>query len=142
MLDVKTGALPVPEPKDNWQIAQGYLPDEILELYKRGDYANPIRKIDGSKGSIYDPRLKELSQKNAGKFDIDEKGTVVDKSTGTRPPVIIGWPEDQFVAVLQSFKRRERDNQVMQTMTSRLSDEEMLALAAYFGSLPVPVAKN
>ena len=26
--------------KDNWQIAQGYLPDEILELYKRGDYAN------------------------------------------------------------------------------------------------------
>ena len=57
-------------------------------------------------------------------------------------PVIIGWPEDQFVAVLQSFKRRERDNQVMQTMTSRLSDEEMLALAAYFGSLPVPVAKN
>ncbi len=78
--------------KDNWQIAQGYLPDEILELYKRGDYSNPIRKIDGSKGSIYDPRLKELSQKNAGKFDIDEKGTVVDKSTGTRPPVIIGWP--------------------------------------------------
>ena len=55
-------------------------------------------------------------------------------------PVIIGWPEDQFVAVLQSFKRRERDNQVMQTMTSRLSDEEMAALAAYFGSLPVPAA--
>lgn len=78
--------------KDNWQIAQGYLPDEILELYKRGDYSNPIRKIDGSKGSIYDPRLKEISQKNAGKFDIDEKGTVVDKATGTRPPVIIGWP--------------------------------------------------
>lgn len=57
-------------------------------------------------------------------------------------PVIIGWPEDQFVAVLHSFKRRERDNQVMQTMTSRLSDEEMLALAAYFGSLPVPTARK
>lgn len=57
-------------------------------------------------------------------------------------PVIIGWPEDQFVAVLQSFKRRERDNQVMQTMTSRLSDEEMFALAAYFGTLPVPLAKK
>lgn len=56
-------------------------------------------------------------------------------------PVIIGWPEDQFVAVLQSFKRRERDNQVMQTMTSRLSDEEMAALAAYFGSLKAS-AKN
>jgi hypothetical protein len=78
--------------KDNWQIAQGYLPDEILELYKRGDYANPIRKIDGSKGMVFDPRLKELSQQNAGKFDVDEKGTVVDKSTGKRPQVIIGWP--------------------------------------------------
>ena len=55
-------------------------------------------------------------------------------------PAIIGWPEDQFVAVMQSFKRRERDNQVMQTMTSRLSDDEMLALAAYFGTLPVPAA--
>lgn len=57
-------------------------------------------------------------------------------------PAIIGWPEDQFVAVMQSFKRRERDNQVMQTMASRLSDAEMAALAAYFGSLPVPTAKN
>jgi hypothetical protein len=78
--------------KDNWQIAQGFLPDEILELYKRGDYANPIRKIEGKKGSAFDPRLKELSQQNAGKFDVDEKGTVVDKSTGKRPQVIIGWP--------------------------------------------------
>src|SRR5690349_12050968 len=66
--------------KDNWQIAQGHLPDEILELYKRGDYANPIRKIEGKKGGIFDPRLKELSAKNAGKFDIDENGTVVDKA--------------------------------------------------------------
>ncbi len=64
-----------------------------------------------------------------------------DKQVGAIP-VIIGWPEDQFVAVLQSFKRRERDNQVMQTMTSRLSDEEMSALAAYFGALPAPLAKK
>jgi hypothetical protein len=78
--------------KDNWQIAEGFLPDEIIELYKRGDYANPIRKLEGKSGSIYDPRLKEVSQQNAGKFEIDENGTVVDKSTGKRPPVIIGWP--------------------------------------------------
>lgn len=51
-------------------------------------------------------------------------------------PVITGWPEDQFVAVLDSYKRRERDNQVMQTLTSRLSNEEMAALAAYFSKLP------
>src|SRR5690606_31948747 len=30
--------------KENWEIAKGHLPDEILELYKRGDYSHPIRK--------------------------------------------------------------------------------------------------
>ena len=57
-------------------------------------------------------------------------------------PSIVAWPEDQFVAVLESFKNRERDNQVMQTLTSRLSTEEMEALAAYFGSLPLQPFKN
>jgi len=66
---------------------------------------------------------------------------VTGKSTGGIPS-IIAWPEDQFVAVLESFKRRERDNQVMQTLTSRLSNEEMEALAAYFGSLPNQPLRN
>jgi hypothetical protein len=78
--------------KDNWEIAKGHLPDEILELYKRGDYANPIRKLEGKKGTIADPRLVELSAQNKGKFDVNEEGTVVDVKTGERPPVIIGWP--------------------------------------------------
>ena len=78
--------------KDNWEIAKGHLPDEILELYKRGDYANPIRKLDGKKGTIVDPRLVEISAQNKGKFDVNEAGTVVDVKTGKRPPVITGWP--------------------------------------------------
>lgn len=56
------------------------------------------------------------------------------KSTGGVPP-IVGWPEDQFIAVLNSYRWKERDNEVMQTVAAQLSDEEMLALAAYFGSL-------
>jgi hypothetical protein len=78
--------------KDNWEIAKGHLPDEILELYKRGDYQHPIRKLEGKKGTIADPRLVELSQENKGKFDVNEEGTVVDVKTGERPSVIIGWP--------------------------------------------------
>lgn len=50
-------------------------------------------------------------------------------------PAIIGLPQDAFVALMDSYKRRERDNQVMQAMASRLSAEEVAALAAYFGSL-------
>jgi cytochrome c553 len=50
-------------------------------------------------------------------------------------PAIVGWPSDQFVAVLKSYKARDRDNQIMQTIAGRLSDDEMAALAAYYGSL-------
>ncbi len=56
------------------------------------------------------------------------------KSGGGIPP-IIGWPEDQFVAVLASYGRKERGGEVMQTIAARLSDAEMRALAAYFGAL-------
>ncbi len=50
-------------------------------------------------------------------------------------PAIVGWPADQFTAVLQSYKTKDRRNQVMQTIAGRLSDQEMAALAAYFESL-------
>ena len=50
-------------------------------------------------------------------------------------PAITGWPEDQFVAVLQSYKEKHRDNVTMQTIAGRLSAEDMAALAAYFGKL-------
>ena len=50
-------------------------------------------------------------------------------------PPIVGWPADQFVAVLKSYKAKDRDNKIMQTIAGRLSDDEMAALAAYYGSL-------
>ncbi|MGX5734735.1 c-type cytochrome [Bosea thiooxidans] len=56
------------------------------------------------------------------------------RSAGGIPP-IIGWPEQQFVAALDAYGRKQRENPVMQTIAARLSREEMAALAAYFGSL-------
>jgi len=53
------------------------------------------------------------------------------ESTGGIPP-ITGWPKNQFVAVLRSYRAKERDNEVMQTIAGRLSDEEIAALAAFF----------
>lgn len=50
-------------------------------------------------------------------------------------PPIIGWPEEQFVAVLGAYAARQRDNPVMQTIAARLSRDEIAALAAYFGAL-------
>ena len=50
-------------------------------------------------------------------------------------PAITGWPDDQFVAVMHSYKNNDRDNQVMRTIAARLSEEDIAALAAYFGEL-------
>lgn len=53
-------------------------------------------------------------------------------------PAIIGWPVEQFVAVLKSYKAKERTHDLMRTIAGRLSDEEMAALAAYYATLKLP----
>jgi cytochrome c553 len=50
-------------------------------------------------------------------------------------PSIVGWPAESFIAVIASYKSKERDNVVMQTIAARLKDDEIQALAAYFESL-------
>lgn len=50
-------------------------------------------------------------------------------------PSITGWDPEAFIAVLQSYKNKERDNTAMQTIAARLDDEQMAALAAYFHAL-------
>lgn len=50
-------------------------------------------------------------------------------------PSIIGWDRESFVAIMTAYKRKERENKVMQTIAGSLSDEDISALAAYFGSL-------
>lgn len=50
-------------------------------------------------------------------------------------PAIIGHPADQFVALMITYRDKQRDNQVMQTIAGRLSQEEIEALAAYYESL-------
>ena len=50
-------------------------------------------------------------------------------------PAIVGWPQDQFVAVMKSYRDGHRDNPVMYNVAARLTDEEIAALAAHFGAL-------
>ena len=47
-------------------------------------------------------------------------------------PPILGWPVETFVLVLKAYKNGERSNPVMQSVTKRLSDEEMLSLAVFY----------
>lgn len=50
-------------------------------------------------------------------------------------PAIVGWPEDQFIAVMLSYREGARENQVMRSIVGKFNHDEIEALAAYFGSL-------
>ncbi len=53
-------------------------------------------------------------------------------------PAITGMPPEAFLAALMAYKTGIRDNQVMRSIASRLSEEEMAALAAYFAARRTP----
>jgi cytochrome c553 len=57
---------------------------------------------------------------------------------GGRPqggiPAIVGLPADQFVALMRAYGDKQRENPVMQAIAARLSQDEIEALAAYYGS--------
>ena len=50
-------------------------------------------------------------------------------------PSIVGWPTEDFVIAMHSYKQKRRPHPVMQMMAGRLSDEEIASLAAYFNAL-------
>lgn len=50
-------------------------------------------------------------------------------------PPIVGWPAEQFVAVMQSYRHKQRDNPAMQTIAGRLNDHEIASLAAFFAAV-------
>jgi cytochrome c553 len=50
-------------------------------------------------------------------------------------PSIIGLPETKIADALSEYRSKKRENAVMQTIAGKFSNEEIAALAAYFGSL-------
>ena len=50
-------------------------------------------------------------------------------------PPIVGWPDDSFIEIMNEYRYRKRNNSIMQTIAGRFSNDEIAALAAYFGSV-------
>ncbi|RGP37123.1 c-type cytochrome [Pseudotabrizicola alkalilacus] len=50
-------------------------------------------------------------------------------------PSITQWPPEDFVVAMHAYKAKLRPHPVMQMMASRLSNDEIAALAAYFATL-------
>jgi cytochrome c len=49
-------------------------------------------------------------------------------------PAIVGWPEERFKAALHGYRVKARANAAMQFVASTLTDEDIAALAAFFGA--------
>ena len=77
--------------KTNWQKAEGLLPPEILKHYQNGEYVNPI--VDWPMERVdWAPDFLAGTEKNAGQYDVDEAGTIIEKGSGKQPAYIIGFP--------------------------------------------------
>jgi cytochrome c553 len=50
-------------------------------------------------------------------------------------PAIIGIDQASFKAMMESYRKKERENEVMRSIAAKFSDEEIAALAAYFESV-------
>lgn len=50
-------------------------------------------------------------------------------------PPIVGWYPEDFALAMQDFRDGTRKHQIMEMMASRLDDDQIAALAAYFASL-------
>jgi hypothetical protein len=75
----------------NWKKAEGLLPPEILRHYQHGEYANPI--VDWPPEQFaWPPDFLASTEKNAGQFDVDDAGTIIEKGSGKQPPYILGHP--------------------------------------------------
>lgn len=57
-----------------------------------------------------------------------------DGSNETIPP-IVGWDPEAFVAVMESYKKAERDNKAMVSVAQSLDADQIKALAAYFATI-------
>lgn len=50
-------------------------------------------------------------------------------------PSITNWPEERFVVAMHAYRQGLRPHDVMQSVARRLDDEQIAALASYFGSI-------
>ncbi len=50
-------------------------------------------------------------------------------------PSIVGWDQESFISALKAYKKKERENKVMQNITNALSNQDVAALAAYFATI-------
>src|SRR6185369_11684814 len=86
--ELKAGDVLGPE---NWQEAQGLLPDEFLDCYKRGDFRHQVADFSIERIND-DPVFRAAAEGNRGRYALDADGSIIDTRTGTTPDYVYAWP--------------------------------------------------
>jgi len=77
--------------QSNWELAKDLLPPEVLRHYQTGEYRN--RVVDYPTGNAHwEAPFEQATQDNAIRLDVDDQGTIVDKTTGKQPDYFYGIP--------------------------------------------------
>ncbi len=77
--------------QENWRLAKDMMPPEVLRHYERGEYANPIVSWENGR-QRWGRAFLEATRRNAETLTLDDRGAIVEKATGGRPPHIQGRP--------------------------------------------------
>lgn len=76
-----------------WAMAQGLVPDEYLERYKKGEWALDIFDFEPSaQTSLVDHDFIAAGRQNAGRYVLTAEGGIVEAATGKQPAFIYGPP--------------------------------------------------
>src|SRR5262249_35113219 len=78
----------------NWQEGQPFLPEEIVNHYKNGDYTTPVADLDLPKyrSTDWPTDFRDATAANRGKYAIGPEGNVVNASDGKPAGFIYGAP--------------------------------------------------
>jgi hypothetical protein len=77
--------------KSNAALAEGLLPPEILDAYKRGEWTNKVATWPEGKMQ-WEPEFVAATKENAQNLDVNAAGGIIDKHTGKQPQHILGVP--------------------------------------------------
>jgi hypothetical protein len=77
--------------QDTWQSAQGLLPEEFLDRYKRGEWTHEIWEAPPDT-HFGEPDFLAAGARNAGRFALGPEGGIIEIATGKQPPFIYGPP--------------------------------------------------
>jgi hypothetical protein len=76
--------------RDNWQEAKGLLPDAVLHRFRDGQYQAPVVALPEQ--LRWGTKFTSASEANAGKFEVDGDGSLIDPRTGSYPAFLYGYP--------------------------------------------------